>query len=133
MSVVKPVREIVEPDEALWRLSHELPSQAIGPCTRCATSTMGCSAIFAPSKAQPPAAAPGVSCLVQPFLRSFSVLPWFLSQPGSSNTSAILAFSDADIRASRAQQRQRTVGFGCSIAASVPGWESLGNQGLAAP
>src|SRR5450631_1017454 len=98
MSVVKPVREIVEPDEALWRLSHELPSQAIGPCTRCATSTIGCSAILAPSNAQPPAAAPGVSCLVQPFLRSFSLLPTFLSQPGSSKTSAILALSDADIR-----------------------------------
>src|SRR6266571_5158577 len=91
---------MVEPDDALCRLSQELPSQAIGPCTRCATSTMGCKAIFAPSNAQPPAAAPGVSCLVQPFLRSFSLLPWFLSQPGSSKTSAILALSDADIRSS---------------------------------
>src|SRR5450631_2214228 len=89
---------MVDPDEALCRLSHELPSHAIGPCTKCATSTMGCSAIFAPSNAHPPAAAPGVSCFVQPFLRSRSLLPWFLSQPGSSKTSAILALSDADIR-----------------------------------
>src|SRR5450830_533357 len=97
MSVVKPVRKICEPDEAEWRLSHELPSQAMGPCTRWATSAIGCSAILAPSKAQPPAAAPGDSCLVQPFLRSFSLLPWFLSQPGSSNTSAIFALSETDM------------------------------------
>src|SRR5271165_6289729 len=87
MSVVNPVRYSMEPELALFRLSHELPSQAIGPCTRCATSTIGCSAILAPSKAQPPAAAPGASCLLQPFLRSFSDLPWFLSHPGSSKTS----------------------------------------------
>jgi DNA-binding response OmpR family regulator len=58
---------------------------------------MGCSAILAPSKAQPPAAAPGVSCLVQPFLRSLADLLWLTSQPGSSKTWAILAFSVADI------------------------------------
>src|SRR3989338_3546511 len=92
---------MVEPDEALCRLSQELPSQAMGPCTRWATSTTGCSAILAPSKAQPPAAAPGESCLVQPFLRSFSLLPWLMSQPGSSNTSAILALSDTDMADSR--------------------------------
>src|ERR1017187_5869594 len=98
MSVVNPVRYNCEPDDALCRLSQELPSQAIGPCTRCATSTIGCSAILAPSNAQPPAAAPGASCLVQPFLRSFSLLPWFLSQPGSSNTSAIFALSETDMK-----------------------------------
>src|SRR6266496_4321959 len=100
MSVVTPARYNCEPEEAECRLSQELPSHAIGPCTRCATSTIGCSAIFAPSNAQPPAAAPGESCLVQPFLRSFSLLAWFLSQPGSSNTSAIFTLSDADMKAS---------------------------------
>ena len=101
MSVVKPVRYICEPLLALCRLSQLLPSQAIGPCTRCATSTIGCSAIFAPSNAQPPAAAPGVSCLVQPFLRSFALLAWFLSQPGSSNTCRIFSFSLVDMAGSR--------------------------------
>src|ERR1035437_6343789 len=94
MSVVNPVRYNCEPDDALCRLSQELPSQAIGPCTRCATSVIGCSAILAPSKAHPPAAAPGVSCLVQPFLRSFADLPWFLPQAGSSNTSCSLLESE---------------------------------------
>src|SRR5450830_102491 len=97
MSVVKPVRYSCEPEDALCRLSHELPSQAIGPCTKCATSAMGCSAILAPSNAQPPAAAPGFSCAVQPFLRALASLPWFLSQPGSSNTSAILTLSAIDM------------------------------------
>src|SRR5512145_2821524 len=90
MSVVKPVRYSCEPEDAACRLSQELPSQAIGPCTRCATSTTGCSAILAPSKAQPPAAAPGESCLVQPFFFSFSDFAWFFPHPGSLNTSWIL-------------------------------------------
>src|SRR5271165_5374422 len=94
MSVVKLVRNRFDPELLAPRLSQELPSQAIGPCTRWATSVIGCSAILAPSKAQPPAAPPGCSCLVQPFLRSFSPLPWFLPQPGSSKTSLILADSD---------------------------------------
>src|ERR1700692_3304405 len=81
MSVVKPVRYRFEPELLAPRLSHELPSQAMGPCTRWATSVMGCSAILAPSKAQPPAAAPGFSCFVQPFLRSFSDFPVFLLHP----------------------------------------------------
>src|ERR1035437_5267717 len=97
MSVVNPVRYNCEPDDALCRLSHELPSQAIGPCTRCTTSAIGCSAILAPSNAQPPAAAPGNSCLVQPFLRSLSLLPWLMSQPGSSNTSAMRALRFVDM------------------------------------
>src|SRR5260363_5906 len=94
ISVVKPVRQICEPDDAAPRLSQELPSQAIGPCTRCATSVSGCSATFAPSKAQPPAAPPGCSCLVQPFLRSASDLLAFLPQPGSLKTFWIVADSE---------------------------------------
>src|ERR1035437_5294584 len=93
MSVVNPVRYNCEPDDALCRLSQELPSQAIGPCTRCATSTIGCSAILAPSNAQPPAAAPGFNCLEQPFLRSASGLAWLCSHAGSSKTCWILTFS----------------------------------------
>src|SRR5579883_2072877 len=94
MSVVKPVRQMLEPEDAAPRLSQELPSQAIGPCTRWATSVNGCSAILAPSKAQPPAAPPGCSCFVQPFLRSASVLFAFLPQPGSLKTSWIVAVSE---------------------------------------
>src|SRR5450756_1395638 len=94
MSVVNPVRQILEPEDRAPRLSQEFPSQAIGPCTRCATSVRGCSAILAPSKAQPPAAPPGWSCLVQPFLRSASDLFAFLPQPGSLKTSWILADSE---------------------------------------
>ena len=45
---------------------------------------------------QPPAAAPGVSGLEQPFLRALASLPWFLSQAGSLKTSSILAFSNMD-------------------------------------
>src|ERR1035437_7605679 len=93
MSVVNPVRYNCEPDDALCRLSQELPSQAIGPCTRWATSTIGCSAILAPSNAQPPAAPPGFNCFEQPFLRSLSVLAWLWSHAGSSKTSWILTFS----------------------------------------
>src|SRR6266536_1521395 len=94
MSVVKPVRQIFDPDDLAPRLSQELPSQAIGPWTRCATSVRGCSAILAPSKAQPPAAPPGCSCLVQPFLRSASDLFAFLPQPGSLNTSWMVVDSE---------------------------------------
>ena len=50
---------------------------------RCATSVTGCSTIFAPSNAQPPAAAPGVSGFEQPFLRALASLAWFFSQAGS--------------------------------------------------
>src|SRR4051812_23015207 len=82
MSVVKPVRQMAEPEDLAPRLSQEFPSQAIGPCTRCATSVSGCRAILAPSKAQPPAAPPDCSCLVQPFLRSAADLLAFLPQPG---------------------------------------------------
>src|SRR5271167_1359998 len=94
ISVVKPVRQIFEPEDLAPRLSQELPSQAIGPCTRWATSVKGCSAILAPSKAQPPAAPPGCSCLVQPFLRSASDLFVFLPQPGSLKSSWIVADSE---------------------------------------
>ena len=94
MSVVKPVRQIFEPDDLAPRLSQELPSQAIGPWTRWATSVKGCSAILAPSKAQPPAAPPGSSCLVQPFLRSASDLFAFLAQPGSLKTPWMVADSE---------------------------------------
>src|SRR3974390_3121644 len=94
MSVVKPVRQILEPDDRAPRLSQELPSQAIGPWTRCATSVNGWSAIFAPSKAQPPAAPPGSSCLVQPFFRSASDLFAFLAQPGSLKTPWTVAASE---------------------------------------
>src|SRR5271166_1979412 len=83
MSVVKPVRQIFEPEDFAPRLSHEFPSQAIGPCTRWATSVKGCSAILAPSKAQPPAAPPGCNCFVQPFFFSASLLLAFLAQDGS--------------------------------------------------
>src|SRR5664280_3547342 len=93
-SVVKLVRHRLEPDDPAPRLSQEFPSQAIGPWIKWATSVIGCSAILAPSKAHPPAAAPGVSCLVQPFLRSFADLPWFLPQAGSSNTSCSLLESE---------------------------------------
>ena len=69
----------------MLRLSQLLPSQAIGPCTRWAASVIGCRAILAPSKAQPPAAAPGVSDLAeQPVLRSLSVFARLVAQPGSS-------------------------------------------------
>src|SRR5208283_2388159 len=94
MSVVKPVRQRLEPEDFAPRLSQLLPSQAMGPCTRCATSVKGWSAILAPSKAQPPAAPPGCSCFVQPFLRSASDLFAFLPQPGSLKTSWIVAESE---------------------------------------
>src|SRR5271166_513795 len=90
MSVVKPVRQMFDPEDFAPRLSQEFPSQAIGPWTRWATSVNGCSAILAPSKAQPPAAPPGSSCLVQPFLRSASDLFWFFAQPGSLKTAWIV-------------------------------------------
>ena len=76
-------RHSAGPDEAAPRLSQELPSQASGPWTRWATSVTGCRTIFAPSKAQPPAAAPGVSGLEQPLLRVVASLAWFFSQAGS--------------------------------------------------
>src|SRR6516225_1190180 len=94
MSVVKLRRQRSEPDEAAPRLSQELPSQAIGPWTRWATSVNGCSAILAPSNAQPPAAPPGCNCLVHPFLRSASDLLAFLPQPGSLKTSWMVADSE---------------------------------------
>src|SRR6266496_3681492 len=94
MSVVKPVRQRFEPEDLAPRLSQEFPSQAIGPWTRWATSVNGCSAILAPSKAQPPAAPPGCNCLVQPFFRSASDLLAFLPQPGSLKTSWIVADSE---------------------------------------
>src|SRR5262245_50393049 len=97
MSVVKPVRQMLEPDDLAPRLSQELPSQAIGPCTRWATSVSGCSAILAPSKAHPPAAPPGCNCLVQPFFRSASDLLAFLLQPGSLKTSWMVADSEVMI------------------------------------
>src|SRR5512135_20828 len=93
MSVVKPVRNRVGPEDGVLRLSQELPSQAMGPWTRWATSVMGWREILAPSKAQPPAAAPGVNALPQPFLRSLPSLPWFLAQAGSSITLATLSFN----------------------------------------
>src|SRR6516225_8240875 len=94
MSVVKPVHQRFEPEDLAPRLSQELPSQAIGPWTRCATSVNGWRAILAPSNAQPPAAPPGSSCLVQPFFRSASDLFLFLAQPGSLNTPWIVAESE---------------------------------------
>ena len=45
------------------------------------------------SRPKPPAAAPGFSALVQPFLRSFSDFAWFLAQPGSLKTSCTLSCS----------------------------------------
>lgn len=45
-------------------------------------------------KAQPPAAAPGVSGFEQPSLRALASLPRLLSQAGSSKTSWILALSE---------------------------------------
>src|SRR5512135_361510 len=59
-SVVMPMRYSVGPEERVPRLSQELPAQAMGPCTMCATSAMGSSAICAPSNEQPPAVAPGL-------------------------------------------------------------------------
>src|SRR6188768_680023 len=112
-SVVKPRRYVVGPELAAWRLSQPLPSHASGPCTRCTTSVIGCSAILAPSKAHPPAAAPGVSGLEQPFLRSFAPLAWFFSHPGSLNTSAILACS-ASLMASPIEGSGRCLHLGDS-------------------
>jgi hypothetical protein len=82
-SVVMPMRYRLAPEERVPRLSHELPAQAIGPCTICATSAIGNSAICAPSNAQPPAEAPGLG-LAQP---DFSFL--LCSQEGSSSSSAM--------------------------------------------
>ena len=87
MSVVKEVRHSIGPEEAAPRLSQELPSQASGAWTRWAQSVIGWSTILAPSKAQPPAAAPGVKGLEQPFLRAFSSFDLFLSQAGSLKSS----------------------------------------------
>src|SRR5208282_222323 len=92
-SVVKLVRHRLEPDEPAPRLSQEFPSQASGAWIKWATSVIGCKTILAPSKAQPPAAAPGVSDFEHPFLRSASPLATFLSQPGSLNMSWIFSFS----------------------------------------
>src|SRR5271166_3857920 len=123
MSVVKLVRHREGPEEAAPRLSQLLPSQAMGPCTRWATSVKGCSAILAPSKAQPPAAPPGCNCFVQPFFFSAALLLAFLAQDGSSNTSWIVAerevmrLSCAGLRrlcshlASREQFWRRRVGW----------------------
>ena len=55
-----PMRYSVGPEERVPRLSQELPAQAMGPCTMCATSAIGSKAICAPSKEQPPAVAPGL-------------------------------------------------------------------------
>jgi hypothetical protein len=69
--------------ERVPRLSQALPAQAMEPCTMCATSAMGSSAICAPSKEQPPAVAPGLG-LAQP---DFSFL--LCSQAGSSSSAAM--------------------------------------------
>ncbi|MCY1446883.1 hypothetical protein D9M71_634750 [compost metagenome] len=82
-----PMRYRSGPLERVPRLSQELPAQAIGPWTMCATSAIGSRAICAPSKAQPPSVAPGLG-LAQP---DFSFL--LCSQEGSSSSSAMsLAF-----------------------------------------
>src|ERR1039458_9563301 len=92
-SVVKLVRHRLEPDDPALRLSQELPSHASGPWIRWATSVIGCNTILAPSQAQPPAAAPGVSDFGQPFLRSRSPFALLVSQAGSLNTAWIFCFS----------------------------------------
>ena len=65
------------------RLSQEEPAQAMEPWTMWATSAMGRSAIWAPSKAQPPAVAPGFG-LAQP---DFAF--WLWAQAGSSSRAAM--------------------------------------------
>ena len=77
------MRYKVAPEERVPRLSQELPAQAIGPWTIWATSAIGSKAIWAPSKAQPPAEAPGLG-LAQP---DFSFL--LCSQAGSSSSTAM--------------------------------------------
>ena len=82
-SVVMPILYSVGPEERVPRLSQELPAQAMEPWTICATSAIGSRAIWAPSKAQPPAVAPGFG-LAQP---DFSFLLW--AQAGSSSRAAM--------------------------------------------
>jgi hypothetical protein len=68
----------------------------------------------------------GVSCLVQPFLRSLADLPWLTSQPGSSKTWAILALSDGDMLTSGARC-QRSLQVQCQ---ACVGGLVMKNQGL---
>src|SRR5574344_134745 len=82
-SVVNPRRNSWGPELWVPRLSQELPAQPMGPCTTWATSAMGNRVICAPSKAQPPAVAPGLPTLQPDF-----DLP-LCGQAGSSINTAI--------------------------------------------
>src|SRR5664280_200501 len=126
-SVVKLVRHRLEPDDPTPRLSQELPSQASGPWIKWATSVIGCNTILAPSKAHPPAAAPGVSDFEQPFLRSRSPFALFVSQAGSLNTAWIFSFSIG-----RSLARSRSVTSSLATLAAAGPHDSRTGSGPAA-